>query len=260
MAVKDYYRVLNVPYAASTSTIKSAYRKLVMRYHPDVSAVPNAAEKFKEIVEAYKTLSDAYKRFDYDKQLMPEDFYTDNSDGFRQGSEKDDFSEEPISEKFSNAIKDIFAKIKVNFDSPKINVNYEKRSVKVDPMLKKMNEDELFERLMNSTNYFVRVNAVYALATKNSQAAAAHLQSAYSFINSDSLKTEIIKYMPLSKNAKFIKQLTKDIDKKTDELAKEIIIFLARVKSRESISELKKLKNSSNPFIRSEICNIFQNA
>lgn len=67
MAKKDYYEVLGVDKNASDAEIKSAYRKLAKKYHPDVSKEENAAEKFKEIGEAYSVLGDEQKRKTYDQ-------------------------------------------------------------------------------------------------------------------------------------------------------------------------------------------------
>ena len=63
---KDYYRILGVDRSADDKAIKSAYRKLARKHHPDVSKVAGAAEKFKEINEAYEVLSDPDKRGRYD--------------------------------------------------------------------------------------------------------------------------------------------------------------------------------------------------
>ncbi|HQY99273.1 MAG TPA: DnaJ domain-containing protein, partial [Propionicimonas sp.] len=54
----DYYEVLGVPRDATNEQIKKAYRRLAMKYHPDVADAPDAAEKFKEIGEAYEVLHD----------------------------------------------------------------------------------------------------------------------------------------------------------------------------------------------------------
>jgi curved DNA-binding protein len=65
---KDYYKVLGVDRSASEKDIKTAYRKLARKYHPDVN--PNdktAEEKFKEVSEAYEVLGDAEKRAKYDQ-------------------------------------------------------------------------------------------------------------------------------------------------------------------------------------------------
>ena len=56
MDKKDYYEVLGVSKDASDAEIKSAFRKLAKKYHPDVSTEENAAEKFKECQEAYAVL------------------------------------------------------------------------------------------------------------------------------------------------------------------------------------------------------------
>ncbi|MFP3985556.1 MAG: DnaJ domain-containing protein, partial [Candidatus Bathyarchaeia archaeon] len=64
---RDYYEVLNMPRDASKEAIKKAYRKLALKYHPDRNKSPEAAEKFKEISEAYAVLSDDEKRMRYDQ-------------------------------------------------------------------------------------------------------------------------------------------------------------------------------------------------
>lgn len=66
MDYKDYYKILDVDRAASQAEIKKAYRKLARKYHPDVSKVANAEERFKEVNEAYEVLSDEKKREQYD--------------------------------------------------------------------------------------------------------------------------------------------------------------------------------------------------
>ena len=67
MDKRDYYEVLGVSKDASETEIKSAFRRLAKKYHPDVSKEPDAAEKFKEAQEAYAVLSDADKRKQYDQ-------------------------------------------------------------------------------------------------------------------------------------------------------------------------------------------------
>jgi molecular chaperone DnaJ len=64
---RDYYEVLGVSRDASDEDIRKAFRKLAMEYHPDRNKKDGAAEKFKEVNEAYQVLSDANKRRDYDR-------------------------------------------------------------------------------------------------------------------------------------------------------------------------------------------------
>ncbi len=67
MPKKDYYQILGVPRHASPEEIKKAYRKLVLKYHPDRNPDPQATEKMKEINEAFAILSDPIKRQQYDQ-------------------------------------------------------------------------------------------------------------------------------------------------------------------------------------------------
>ena len=64
---RDYYEMLGVSRGADTNEIKSAYRRLAKKYHPDVSQEADAEEKLKEINEAYGVLSDSERRAHYDR-------------------------------------------------------------------------------------------------------------------------------------------------------------------------------------------------
>lgn len=64
---RDYYEVLGLQKGATDQEIKSAYRKLAKKYHPDVDPSPDAKKKFEEIGEAYQVLSDPEKKKLYDQ-------------------------------------------------------------------------------------------------------------------------------------------------------------------------------------------------
>lgn len=78
MQFKDYYQTLGVEPGAGEAEIKTAYRRLARKYHPDVSKEAGAEDKFKAVSEAYEVLRDTAKRAQYD-QLR--------AGGFRPGEE-----------------------------------------------------------------------------------------------------------------------------------------------------------------------------
>ena len=67
MSKKDYYEILGISKASSEAEIKAAYRKLARKHHPDIDKSAGAAEKFKEVSEAYQVLSDPQKKQTYDQ-------------------------------------------------------------------------------------------------------------------------------------------------------------------------------------------------
>lgn len=67
MAYKDYYAVLGVRRDASGEEVNAAYRKLARKFHPDISKLPDAEARFKELGEAYDVLRDQEKRKLYDQ-------------------------------------------------------------------------------------------------------------------------------------------------------------------------------------------------
>jgi len=84
MEYKDYYKILGVSKSASDKEVKSAYRKLAHKYHPDVNPDDKRAEeKFKEINEAHEVLSDPDKRRKYDQ--LGADWYRWQQAGSRPG-------------------------------------------------------------------------------------------------------------------------------------------------------------------------------
>ncbi|XP_069012931.1 dnaJ homolog subfamily B member 9-like [Embiotoca jacksoni] len=67
LAKRDYYDILGVPRDAPERQIKKAFHKLALKYHPDRNKGPDAEAKFREIAEAYETLSDDKRRREYDQ-------------------------------------------------------------------------------------------------------------------------------------------------------------------------------------------------
>ena len=64
---KNLYEILQISFTASEATIKTAYRKLARKYHPDLNSGDEiCVKKFKEVTEAYEILSDSEKKKNYD--------------------------------------------------------------------------------------------------------------------------------------------------------------------------------------------------
>lgn len=68
--MKNYYDVLGIAKSSRLKEIRAAYRKLALRFHPDVNPSSSSNKKFLEINEAYSVLRDAVRRAHYDKLLV----------------------------------------------------------------------------------------------------------------------------------------------------------------------------------------------
>jgi curved DNA-binding protein len=121
VAFKDYYETLQVPRSATADEIKKSYRKLARKYHPDVNpSDKEAAEKFREVQEAYEVLSDDEKRKRYDRLganwkggeqfRPPPDWQTEsaNANGFRDFSDYGSTTDEGEFGGFSDFFETLF--------------------------------------------------------------------------------------------------------------------------------------------------------
>ena len=97
---RDYYDILGLNKGSSEQEIKSAYKKLAKKFHPDISKEENAEEKFKEILEAYSVLSDPQKKQNYDQFGHAAEGFSGFSGG--QGFGGFDFSNMDFDDLFSN--------------------------------------------------------------------------------------------------------------------------------------------------------------
>ena len=117
MKYKDYYEILGVARDADAAAIKSAYRKLARKYHPDVNKTKEAEEKFKDINEADEVLSDKAKRQRYDSlgsnwqggaDYTPPPGFENFSFNFNQGGAQSfDFGGSGFSDFFSSLFGDM---------------------------------------------------------------------------------------------------------------------------------------------------------
>ena len=94
---KNYYDILGVTPDSDENEVKNSYRKLARKYHPDINKSPESTVKFKDILEAYETLSDITKRKQYD---MLNGFYKTPKGYF-----KETYSKKQSSEKSDSFVK-----------------------------------------------------------------------------------------------------------------------------------------------------------
>jgi len=107
---KDLYEIMGVKKNSSQEELKTAYKQLVKKYHPDVSKEPNAEEKLKEITHAYSVLGDENKRKQYD--MVGESAYNGTGGGYSYSSnfegEDFDFDLSDVFSRFGFSREDIF--------------------------------------------------------------------------------------------------------------------------------------------------------
>lgn len=111
MEFKDYYKLLGIDEKASEKDIKTAYRKLARKYHPDVSTEKDAAERFKDVAEAYEVLKSADKRAEYDgiRQYGEQGQTFSPPPGWDGGGQGNDFGgDSDYSEFFSSIFGDAY--------------------------------------------------------------------------------------------------------------------------------------------------------
>ena len=89
--MKDYYKILELNFGATIQEIKTSYRKLAFKYHPDVSKEKNCSAKFIEITEAYEILSNENTKKQYDSIYY--NFFK-NSENFDTYNPKQDLTKE----------------------------------------------------------------------------------------------------------------------------------------------------------------------
>ncbi|XP_037551591.1 dnaJ homolog subfamily B member 9 [Nematolebias whitei] len=102
LARRDYYDILGVSRDATERQIKKAFHKLALKFHPDRNKDPNAEAKFREIAEAYETLSDDKRRREYDQFGHG----ASSSGGYRGGGSDYDFRQHFQSFNFDDIFKD----------------------------------------------------------------------------------------------------------------------------------------------------------
>lgn len=119
MEFKDYYNVLGVKKDADAKAIKTAYRKLARKYHPDMNPEEGAETKFKEIAEAYRVLKSTQLRAEFDELLQQTNQSSQGNQpppGWKTSSNSDDMSSASFSGDYSEFFNSIFGAHSQSFD------------------------------------------------------------------------------------------------------------------------------------------------
>lgn len=165
--MKNYYSILGVTPDSSDAEIKSAYRKLARKYHPDVN--PYGTARFKDITEAYETLSDAKKRIQYDtvnrffkSSPKQEKQHTSSnkadSEYKKQASSQNHTEPKMSKEEFSKKINDIFEE----FSKPK------SKKEKTTPKRGEDLYEDIFVNIKEAVNGAERIiNVMHSTACPN---------------------------------------------------------------------------------------------
>lgn len=165
--MKNYYSILGVTPDSSDAEIKSAYRKLARKYHPDVN--PYGTARFKDITEAYETLSDAKKRIHYDtvngffkSSPKQEKQHTSSnkadSEYKKQASFQNHTEPKMSKEEFSKKINDIFEE----FSKPKL------KKEKTTPKRGEDLYEDIFVNIKEAVNGAERIiNVMHSTACPN---------------------------------------------------------------------------------------------
>lgn len=103
MELKDYYAIMGVKPTDDLKTIKTAYRRLARKYHPDVSKESDAEARFKDIAQAWEVLSDEQRRTEYDTLWQHR-----NDPPFRQQAQPNSQQQTYSQEEFDDIFSSIF--------------------------------------------------------------------------------------------------------------------------------------------------------
>lgn len=217
----NYYDILNVEEDASSTQIKKAYKKLVLKYHPDVIKDTDNSEKFKEITKAYNVLKDEELRNEYNQHLKKNEGFFPKID-FQYCFHEFKRKKDEILNLFKIFFKNISGK------NNELNINYQDNidlfsynGINAQEEVIKMTIDELEERLLFSDNTYVRINAAVALGYK--------------------------------KERKTFYSLEKIINDHSEEVKKAAIWAIGNLQLKNSIPLLKVLFKSSDSILKSEI-------
>jgi|YNPMSStandDraft_1061717.scaffolds.fasta_scaffold00050_8 hypothetical protein len=232
----NFYSILNVSPNSSMNEIKKQYRKLVLKYHPDLNKNPEAEEMFKKITKAFQILSNPKTRLKYDSSIM---------------NEKDEYF---VNLSLKDYIKKINLVLKSNFLKSNKNIRKEEL-ISIDSYTLNLSLTDLYQRIVDSDNVYVKKVAILAMLQKN-------LNSSYIFLLKalkNEKNPEVIIFALNFMIEKYGKKLFYDIYFLKDHQNQDVKLYLIDL-CKENIclkSEeiLKELLNDRDPLIRIKALN-----
>jgi len=178
---KNPYAILQVSSDANITDIKAAYKRLALKYHPDVNSCENSEQMFMEIVNAYKTLLDMHnkEKESLKKEIKP----STNNNQAENNSEKATYNTNFP----SKILKKISVKFKIfdKFTNLKKSKNIFTNVFEVDPAISSLSKQELIKRFHTSENKYVRSESLKALIINEKQKAYPILKKALSDISKE---------------------------------------------------------------------------
>ncbi len=154
-AASNHYEVLDVAKSATEKEIKAAFRREVMKWHPDKNTDPKASEKFRAIIEAEQVLGDPEKRRTYDQSLkeVPPDVLAQSASVYRAAQEKFDQNFVLRIYSLTKAAGDDFISFEnTKFAADLIAANYAKDAQRVSALVRKnLLKDRVSQLLVRST-------------------------------------------------------------------------------------------------------------
>lgn len=157
--INNHYELLEVEPQSDTQSIKRAYKRAVLKYHPDVCKRRDAVENFRNILEAYKVLADERSRKLYDLDLKAERRHP-----LRKSRSENKARSQAKKANDRHAIWGVWYYLLFQFISiPDV---YQMNRISLDPLVRKMKDNELESRFFESQNRYVKINAMHALRKK----------------------------------------------------------------------------------------------
>lgn len=247
----DYYGVLKLDKGATHSEIKFAYKKLIHKYHPDISKESDSVKKFKMVLKAYKVLEDPTSRLEYDKKYtnyFPKkseknrsNILENSDDWIPKKSIKFLFKEVFNKKKLDKVFKNI-KKARADLRRKRF-IEREQSKIRVDSNLdlyNKLSEIELKARLKSSANHYVRAHTAKIIGKRKEKKFFFELIKSLSDV-SPIVRKEVIKAIGNIKDYRAINFLVNSIYDYDDSVRLELAIVLRNFSDTRIVSALIKL-------------------